>query len=227
MIRVLIVDDQDIVCKGLGVILGHQPDIAVAGYAANGQEAVARVDELHPDVVLMDLKMPILNGIQATRQIARRYPAVKVVVLTTYDGDEWVFDAIRAGACGYLLKDSEGAEIVQAVRDAAAGEVRIDPAVAGKVLAEFNRLAASTSPAAAPVRRAALDEPPLEPLTDRELAILQELAQGKSNREIAEALYLAEGTVKNYVSTVIGKLQANDRTHAAVLALKRGLATLE
>ena len=143
-IRVLIVDDQDIVRHGLGVILRHQPGIEVAGFAADGQEALEQVAQHRPDVVLMDLKMPRMNGIQATRQITKQFPAVKVVVLTTYDGDEWVFDAIRAGACGYLLKDSDGEEIVAAVRGAVAGEVRIDPAVAGKVLQEFNRLAGQT-----------------------------------------------------------------------------------
>ena len=226
-IRVLIVDDQDVVRHGLGVILSHQTGIEVAGFAADGQEALDQVAAHQPDVVLMDLKMPRMNGIQATRRIARQFPAVKVVVLTTYDGDEWVFDAIRAGASGYLLKDSDGAEIVDAVRGAVAGEVRIDPAVAGKVLQEFNRLVGQTGHQ--PLRATASDSAryPLEELTERELSVLQELAQGKSNREIAETLHLAEGTVKNYVSIIIDKLHANDRTQAAVLALKRGLATLE
>lgn len=226
-IRVLIIDDQDVVRHGLGVILSHQSGIEVAGYAADGQEALEQVAAQQPDVALMDLKMPRMNGIQATRQIARQYPAVKVVVLTTYDGDEWVFDAIRAGANGYLLKDSDGGEIVAAVRGAAAGEVRIDPAVAGKVLHEFNRLAGPLGRAPTQLASPGLSQPPLEELTERELSVLQELAQGKTNREIAETLHLAEGTVKNYVSTIIDKLHANDRTQAAILALKRGLATLE
>lgn len=225
-IRVLIVDDQDVVRHGLGVILSHQAGIEVAGYAADGQEALEQAAALQPDVALMDLKMPRMNGIQATRQITRQFPAVKVVALTTYDGDEWVFDAIRAGASGYLLKDSDGAEIVAAVRGAVAGQVRIDPAVAGKVLSEFKRLA---GPAGWPAPARSPDPAPfpLEELTERELSVLQELAQGKSNREIAETLHLAEGTVKNYVSIIIDKLHANDRTQAAILALKRGLATLE
>ena len=226
-IRVLIVDDQDIVRHGLGVILRHQPDIEVAGFAADGQEALEQVAQHRPDVVLMDLKMPRMNGIQATRQLTKHYPAVKVVVLTTYDGDEWVFDAIRAGACGYLLKDSDGEEIVAAVRGAVAGEVRIDPAVAGKVLQEFNRLAGQTGRQAPKAAGSSPGQPPIEELTERELSVLQELTQGKTNREIAESLHLAEGTVKNYVSVIIDKLQANDRTQAAILALKRGLATLE
>lgn len=224
MTRVLIVDDQDIVRQGLGVILSHADGIEVAGYAADGVAALEQVAALQPDVVLMDLKMPRLNGIQATSRITREYPQVKVVVLTTYDADEWLFDAIRAGASGYLLKDSDSQEIIDAVRRAEAGEVRIDPAVAGRVLQEFNRLrgARQTAPTAA-----AKALPEMEDLTERELAILQELANGKNNREIAATLYLAEGTVKNYVSIIIEKLHANDRTHAAVLALKRGLASLE
>ncbi|MBE2234622.1 MAG: response regulator transcription factor [Anaerolinea sp.] len=226
-IRVLIVDDQDVVRHGLGVILSHQPGIAVVGYAADGQEALQQVAAQRPDVALMDLKMPRMNGIQATRQITRQYPAVKVVVLTTYDADEWVFDAIRAGASGYLLKDSDGGEIVAAVRGAAAGEVRIDPAVAGKVLHEFNRLAGPLGQAPTQLASPDLSQPPLEELTERELSVLQELAQGKTNREIAETLHLAEGTVKNYVSSIIDKLHANDRTQAAILALKLGLVTLE
>ena len=222
MTRVLIVDDQDVVRQGLGVILSHAEGVEVAGYAADGLEAVAQVAALRPDVVLMDLKMPRLNGIQATARITRESPEVKVVVLTTYDADEWLFDAIRAGASGYLLKDTDADEIVDAVRRAGDGEVRIDPAVAGRVLQEFNRLKGARS-----VARDGEELLPVEELTERELAILQEVAQGKSNREIAATLYLAEGTVKNYVSAIIEKLHANDRTHAAILALKRGLATLE
>ncbi len=168
-IRVLIVDDQDIVRHGLGVILRHQPDIEVAGFAADGQEALEQVAQHRPDVVLMDLKMPRMNGIQATRQLTKQFPAVKVVVLTTYDGDEWVFDAIRAGACGYLLKDSDGEEIVAAVRGAVAGEVRIDPAVAGKVLQEFNRLAGQTGRQAPKAMAPSPGQPPIEELTEREL----------------------------------------------------------
>jgi len=228
MIRVLITDDQDIIRQGLSVILKHQPGMEVVGTAANGREAVRLVGIVQPDVVLMDLKMPEMNGVLATRKIVSQHPEVKVVVLTTYDADEWVFDAIRAGASGYLLKDCTSEEIVQAIRGAVAGEVRIDPAVAGKVLAEFNRLAQS-QPAMTQPRHLTLpgDVMAIETLTERELAVLHEMAQGKSNKEIAETLFLAEGTVKNYVSAIISKLQANDRTQAAIFALKKGLATLE
>jgi DNA-binding NarL/FixJ family response regulator len=227
MTRVLIVDDQDIVRQGLGVILSHSQGVEVAGYAADGFEALEQVAALRPDVVLMDLKMPRLNGIQATARITREHPTVRVVVLTTYDADEWLFDAIRAGASGYLLKDSDSQEIVDAVQRAVAGEVRLDPAVAGRVLQEFNRLRGGRPASVGSEDVPQDDTLKLSELTERELAILQELAQGKNNREIAATLYLAEGTVKNYVSVIIEKLQANDRTHAAILALKRGLATLE
>jgi DNA-binding NarL/FixJ family response regulator len=237
VIRVLIVDDQDIVRQGMDTILRHEPGIEVAGVAANGQEAITLAETLQPDVVLMDLKMPVMNGIQATRTLCEQFPKSRVLVLTTYDGDEWVFDAIRAGASGYLLKDAASEEIVAAIRGAVAGEVHLDPAIAGKVLAEFNRLTTSSPlraaprPANGPAARsgspAEANELLLEPLTERELAILQEMVQGKTNKEIAETLFLAEGTVKNYVSAIIEKLQANDRTQAAILALKRGLARLE
>ncbi len=227
MIRILVVDDQDIVRQGLSVILKHQPGVEVVGTAANGREAVSMVERTQPDVVLMDLKMPEMNGVQATREITDRFPGTKVVVLTTYDADDWVFDAIKAGARGYLLKDSSSDDIVAAIRGAVTGEVMIDPAVAGKVLAEFNRLALARPAAARPGRLSGSNDMTVEELTERELAVLQEMVQGKSNKEIAETLFLAEGTVKNYVSVIISKLQANDRTQATVLALKRGLATLE
>ena len=224
-IRVLIVDDQDMVRQGLTVILKHAPNISVIGAASNGREAVELSGQLKPDVVLMDLKMPVMNGIQATRAIADKFPQTKIVVLTTYSADEWVFDALRAGASGFLLKDSDSEDIVRAIRGAVQGEVTIDPSIAGRVLAEFNRLTAD-QPATSATKQPN-DLPTIEPLTERELAVLQELANGKSNLEIAGALFLSEGTVKNYVSTIMSKLQANDRTHAAILALKRGLAKLD
>jgi two-component system, NarL family, response regulator LiaR len=225
MIRVLIVDDQAIVRQGLAVILKHESNIQVVGAASNGQEAIAFTGQFKPDVVLMDLKMPVLNGIQATRAIVEKFPQTKIVVLTTYTADEWIFDAVRAGASGYLLKDSDSADIVRAIRGAVAGDVAIDPAIAGRVLTEFNRLAADKP--TANIATQSTEFPAIEPLTERELDVLQKLANGKSNREIAETLFLSEGTVKNYVSTIMSKLQANDRTQAAILALKRGLAKLE
>jgi DNA-binding NarL/FixJ family response regulator len=220
MIRVLICDDQDVVRKGLQIILTHSEGIEVVGTAVDGEDAVTQAATLKPDVVLMDLKMPKLNGIHATRRIVTALPNTKVVVLTTYDGDDWVFDAIRAGASGYLLKDSDGEEIATAVREAASGKSHLDPHIAGKILQEFNRLDRSP-PTARP------DDPLLEELTERELSILQLMTQGKSNQEIADALFLAAGTVKNNVSTILSKLQANDRTQAVLTALRRGIVDLE
>ncbi|MCI0398850.1 MAG: response regulator transcription factor [Chloroflexi bacterium] len=220
MVRVLICDDQDVVRKGLNIILSQAEGVEVVGLAEDGQVAVEKAVALKPDVVLMDLKMPTLNGIHATRRITTALPAVKVVVLTTYDADEWVFDAIRAGASGYLLKDADGEEIAAAVRGVVAGEVRLDPHIAGKVLAEFTRL--DRSPIASRP-----DDPGLEQLTERELSILREMAKGKTNQEIAETLFLASGTVKNNVSSIIGKLHANDRTQAVIAALRRGIVSLD
>jgi NarL family two-component system response regulator LiaR len=226
MIRLLLVDDQDIVRQGLQIILSHQPDIEVVGAAADGEDALTLVARLKPDVVLMDLKMPRLNGIHATRRITQAHPEIKVIALTTYDDDEWVFDAIRAGAAGYLLKDSDRADILAAVRGVQAGEVRVDPKVAGKVLAEFNRLQGGALSRQQVAPSPGLEEPLLEELSEREMDVLRLLAQGRTNQEIADELCLSVGTVKNYVSSVIGKLQANDRTQAAIYALKRGLVTL-
>lgn len=219
MIRLLICDDQEIVRKGLNIILSHADGIDVVGQATNGEEAVKLALQLKPDVVCMDLKMPVLNGIHATRRIKKALPETKVLVLTTFDADEWVFDAIRAGANGYLLKDAEGADIEQAVRDAAEGLTRLDPAIAGKVLGAFNQFDKT------PIRPSE-DDPVLEKLTERELSILRLMAEGKTNREIAEVVFLAEGTVKNNVSVIINKLQANDRTQAVLAALRRGIVDL-
>ncbi len=219
MIRVLICDDQDVVRKGLNIILSHSDGMEVVGQASDGVEAVKLAHELEPDVVCMDLKMPNLNGIHATRRICQTSPNTRVLVLTTYDGDEWVFDAIRAGACGYLLKDADSEDIVQAVRDTAAGKARIDPNIAGKVLIAFRDLDNK------PIKRNA-DDPILEELTERELSILRLMAEGKTNSEIADALFLATGTIKNNVSNIIGKLQTNDRTQAVLAALRRGIVDL-
>jgi DNA-binding NarL/FixJ family response regulator len=225
-IRVLLVDDQHIVRQGLATILKYSPGIEVAGEASDGQEAIALARETRPDVVLMDLKMPRMGGIPATRQICQEVPETHVIILTTYDSDDLVFEGIKAGARGYLLKDTSSERLVDAIQGVVRGESQIDPTVARKVLGEFRRLAAESSPALA--SRAGGDAMPgeIEPLTPREEEVLHLLVEGLSNKEIGARLHLTEGTVKNYVSAIIAKLQANDRTHAVVTALRRGLVDL-
>lgn len=219
MIKVLITDDQEIVRKGLNIILTHSEGIEIVGLATNGEEAVKLAHQLKPDVVCMDLKMPVLNGIHATRRITNALPATKVIVLTTYDADEWVFDAIRAGASGYLLKDAEGEDIAQAIRDTAAGLTRLDARIAGKVIGAFKQLDNRPIPTNT-------DDPVLAQLTERELSILNLMAEGKTNKTIAAELFLATGTVKNNVSVIIHKLHTNDRTQAVLAALRRGIVDL-
>jgi DNA-binding NarL/FixJ family response regulator len=222
-IRVLLADDQDIIRTGLTIILNHQPDLEVVGQAADGVEAVELAMVLHPDVILMDIKMPRLNGIQATRQIMAALPKTQIIILTTYDTDDWVFDGIRAGAVGYLLKDTSGDNLAEAVRGALRGESQLDPAVARKVLREFQHVTSVNKAAAPPTP----DDEPLEKLTEREEEILKLLATGLSNKEIAQKLALSEGTVKNHISAILGKLHANDRTQAVLTALRRGLVDLK
>ncbi|MEM7533860.1 MAG: response regulator transcription factor [Chloroflexota bacterium] len=215
MISILICDDQDIVCQGLRVILNNSPDMEVVGIAYNGAEALTQIAERQPDLVLMDLKMPIMNGIQATRQIREKYPAVQVLVLTTYDADEWVFDAIRSGAAGYLLKATPAEQLVAAVRDTVAGKTHVDPDVAGKLFTQISQQHSSTDTTIA------------ADLNRRERDILSLLARGLSNPDIARRLHLSDGTVRNYVSAIFTKLGVTDRTQAAILALRHGLANTE
>ena len=222
-IRVLLVDDQEIVRQGLATILHYAPGIEVVGQAGDGQEAIDLTASLRPDVVLMDLKMPHLGGIPATRRICQAWPETHIIILTTYDADDLVFQGIRAGARGYLLKDASSERLVEAIRGVVRGESSIDPIVARKVLGEFQRLAAEPAPR---LPQKAPEDLVLEPLTRREEQVLHLLTEGLSNREIGQRLHLTEGTVKNYVSAIIAKLQANDRTHAVVRALRHGLVDL-
>jgi DNA-binding NarL/FixJ family response regulator len=214
MIKVLICDDQDLVCEGLKAILSTDPELAVVGVARDGAEAVESIAASQPDLVLMDLMMPVMNGVQATRQIRQLYPHVQVLVLTTYDADEWVFDAIRAGARGYVLKDTPRQELIAAIKDAAAGKTPVDPDVAGKLFSHVMQ------------RTAAPDTALANLLSPREKEVLGLLGKGLSNAEIAARIYLSEGTVRNYVSAIFEKLGVADRTQAAVLAIRYGLADL-
>ncbi len=216
-IRVLLADDQALFREGLRTLLSLQPGLEVIGEAANGEEAVRLAEALHPDVVLMDLQMPLLDGVAATRQLRAALPACRVIVLTTFDDDDYVFEGLRAGAAGYLLKDTPSARLADAIRAAARGESFLEPSVAAKVVAEFTRLSAvsaSVPPAAQPLA---------EPLSDRELEVVRLVAQGASNKEIAAALFLAEGTVKNHLTNILGKLGVADRTQAALKAKELGL----
>ena len=209
---VMIVDDQEVVREGLRAILGTVPGLEVIGVAGNGAEAVEGFPESLPDVVLMDLNMPIMNGVEATRALRAAHPDVKVLVLTTYDAEEWVLDAIRAGASGFLLKDAPRDRLIEAIKGTAAGRSHVDPGVAGDLLA---RVAVTESAAPSAVAAG---------LSDRELDVLRLLGNGMTNAAIAENLFLSEGTVRNYVSSILAKLQVEDRTQAAVLAVRHGLA---
>jgi two-component system, NarL family, response regulator LiaR len=212
-IRVLIVDDHEIVRKGIRALLATKRDIQVVGEAGNGSEAVTQAQMLRPDVVLMDLVMPKMDGIQATKEITAKQPGARVLVLTSFAADEQVFPAIKAGALGYLLKDTGPQELVQAIRQVYRGEPSLEPSVARKVLAELS------SPPQKPLTP--------DPLTARELDILRLIAQGQSNKEIAGKLVIAEETVHSHVSNVLNKLHLASRTQAALYALKEGIASVD
>lgn len=209
--QVIICDDQALIRDSLAMLLNLEKDIEVVGQAEDGLEGVELAEQHQPDLVLMDLKMPGMNGVEATRQIHARWPGIKVLVLTTYDDDEWVFDAIRAGASGYLLKDTPREEVIKAVRGTVEGKSFVDPAVAGKLMHQVT--SRQTQLSAAITNR----------LTEREVDVLKLLAKGFTNAEIAGRLYLSEGTVRNHVSAILAKLDVADRTQAAVIAIQHGL----
>jgi DNA-binding NarL/FixJ family response regulator len=217
-LRLLIVDDQALIRRGLSMMLAAEPGIEIVGQAADGIEAVEQAMATRPDVVVMDLQMPRASGVVATREITACLPLTRVVVLTTYDDDELVFEAIRAGAQAYLLKDASEAEVLETVRAVHRGESRLSPTIARKVMEQFRSFAER-----APLPVADLPAPPIpdEPLTEKEGRILDLLAQGKSNKQIAAAVFLAEGTVKNYVSRIMEKLHAGSRFELAVRAVAR------
>ena len=214
-IRILLVDDHEIVREGLQTLLAEESDFEVVGATGSGEEAVALADTKKPDVIVMDLVMPGLDGIEATRRILARNPQARVLVLTTFADDQRVREAIQAGATGYLLKDVLKADLLRALRDAAMGRPSLHPEVQQHLMRE---VAGKTS--------SSREEPPLHAkLTERETDILRLLAEGRSNKEIAVALNLTEGTIKGYVSTVFDKLGVQDRTQAALYAVKHGLAS--
>jgi len=228
-IRVLIADDQALIRRGMAMMLAAEADIEVVGQAVDGAEAVLQARELQPDVVLMDLHMPRKSGVLATREICAALPQTRVMVLTTFDSDDLVFDAVRAGAQAYLLKDASEDEVLETVRAVHRGESRLTPHIARKVMDQFrllaNRAAHPAPEAPEAATPAETTPPPLaqqpDPLTEREAKVLELIAKGQSNRQIAAALFLAEGTVKNHASRIMQKLHANTRTELAVLVLGR------
>ena len=236
-LRLLIADDQPLIRRALALTLGAEADIEVVGQAVDGAEAIELARALRPDVVVMDLQMPRTSGVVATREISMQQPSVGIVVLTTFDHDELVFDAIRAGARAYLLKDAAEDEILETIRAVHRGESRLSPSIARKVMEQFRRLDISASaagvPASPPLPAAASSDVPAardgaaarhkdlhEPLTDKEQRILQLISEGKSNKQIGATVFLAEGTVKNYVSRIMEKLHAHSRTELAVRAVQ-------
>ncbi|MCA9959821.1 MAG: response regulator transcription factor [Anaerolineales bacterium] len=211
MIKVIICDDQAIIRDGLEMLLKLERDMEVVGLAQNGAEVVELAATLMPDLILMDLKMPGLNGVEATRRIRAQYPEMKILVLTTYDDDVWLFDAIRAGASGYLLKDTPREKVLEAIRGTVSGQAFVDPAVAGKLLQQ------TANQQVKPATQIT------DKLTGREEDVLRLMARGLSNAEIAAQLYLSEGTVRNHVSAIFTKLDVADRTQAVIIAIRHGL----
>jgi DNA-binding NarL/FixJ family response regulator len=210
-VRVLICDDQAIIRHGLAMILKLTSDIEVIGLAENAGEALRLVEHLAPDLVLMDLKLPGMSGVEATRQIRLRHPRIQVLVLTTYDDDQWIFDALRAGACSYLLKDTPPEDLLKAIRGTVEGKSFLDPSVAGKLVAHIAEQPAQ--PVSAITAK----------LTEREIDVLRLIAAGYTNTAIAEHLHLSDGTVRNHVSAILTKLEVVDRTQAALLAVQHGM----
>jgi DNA-binding NarL/FixJ family response regulator len=211
MIKVIICDDQAIIRDGLEMLLKLERDIEVVGLAQDGAEVVELAADRMPDLILMDLKMPGINGVEATRRIRAQHPDMKILVLTTYDDDEWLFDAIRAGASGYLLKDTPREKVLEAIRGTVSGQAFVDPAVAGKLLQQTAS------------RQVQPSTQITDKLTGREEDVLRLMARGLSNAEIAAQLYLSEGTVRNHVSAIFAKLDVADRTQAVIIAIRHGL----
>ncbi len=213
-IRLMLVDDQRLMRDGLRTLMELEPDIVVVAEAKNGQEAVNKFASEKPDVVLMDIRMPVMDGVEATQQLLKSWPEALIIILTTFDDDRYVFEGLRAGALGYMLKDVSGAELAEAIRNVIAGGALIEPSVARKMVAEFARLAPSSGSGIKNMS---------EPLSKRELDILRLLCTGMSNKEIASKAHLAEGTVKNYISAIFVKIGVNNRAQAVLKAKEFGL----
>lgn len=207
MIKVLLVDDQSLIRQGLKALLELESDLEIIGEAENGKIAIQLVEKLHPDVVLMDIRMPVMDGVAATREICQRFTEVKILVLTTFDDDEYVSQALKFGAMGYLLKDTPSEELANAIRTVKKGYTQLAPGLVEKIMAKV------TTPAPSPSLPANWAE-----LTPREKEVLRLIAGGASNKEIAKALYISEGTVKNHVTNILNRLNLRDRTQAAILA---------
>ena len=216
-IRVLIADDHQVVREGLSAILNAKEDIEVIAEARDGVEAVEKAKEFKPDVILMDISMPRMNGVEATRRIKLEQPQIGIVVLTMYEEEEYIFDLVKAGATGYMLKNSDSSQIIKAIRSTYQGESMLQPSVATKILSEFSHL--SQRPAPKPSR---VDQE----LTDREIQVIKLIADGKTNKEIGNTLTISEKTVKNHVRNIFQKLKVDDRTQAAIFAIQRGLIQL-
>jgi DNA-binding NarL/FixJ family response regulator len=216
MIKVMLVDDQQLIRQGIRVLLEQEPDIEVTAEVANGFEALDLCRDDLPDVVLMDVQMPLMDGVECTRQLTESYQEIGVIILTTFDDDDYVFEGLRAGARGYLLKDVSSADLAAAVRTVAAGGALIQPSISRRVISEFTRLSGSPS-----------NSRLIEPLTSRELDVLRALAEGLSNLEIAQKLVITEGTVKNHVSSLLAKLEVRDRTQAVIKAQKLNLLQMD
>lgn len=215
-IRLLLVDDQTLLRRGLAGLLNRNPDMAVVGEAENGQQALEVVDAVDPDVILMDVRMPVMDGVAATRELVKRGTRAGIIILTTFDDDEYIFEGLTAGARGYLLKDAEYDELSQAIRVVARGEALLQPQVTSRVLREFSRLAGNGAGAAAKPKQQR--QPLAEPLTDRETEVLRLIVSGATNQDIAETLHIGLGTVKHHVRAIFGKLGARDRVQAVLIA---------